>query len=217
MKPKIIHTADKSPTLYLEEIDEHYHSINGALQESMHVFINAGLHKISKKNINILEIGFGTGLNVILTYNEIKNSNKKVFYKGIEKYPLKNEIIEQLQKENIFNSEVFLKIHNSNWEKEINISENFVLQKQKIDLINFQATKEYDLIYFDAFAPNKQPKLWTDEIFLKLYKATKKDGVLVTYSAKGIVKQALRNAGFGVKRLKGPAGKRHMVRAVKLV
>ncbi len=217
MRPKIIHTADKSPTLYLEEIDEHYHSINGALQESMHVFINAGLNQISKNNINILEIGLGTGLNVILTYNEIKNSNKNVFYKGIEKYPLKNEIIEQLQKETIFNSDTFLKIHNSNWEEEINISGNFILQKQKIDLINFQATKEYDLIYFDAFAPNKQPKLWTTKVFLKLYEATKKDGILVTYSAKGIVKEALRNAGFEVKRLKGPAGKRHMVRAVKQV
>ncbi len=217
MRPKIIHTADKSPTLYLEEIDEHYHSINGALQESMHVFINAGLNQISKNNINILEIGLGTGLNVILTYNEIKNSNKNVFYKGIEKYPLKNEIIEQLQKETIFNSDTFLKIHNSNWEEEINISGNFILQKQKIDLINFQATKEYDLIYFDAFAPNKQPKLWTNKVFLKLYEATKKDGILVTYSAKGIVKEALRNAGFEVKRLKGPAGKRHMVRAVKQV
>lgn len=216
MNPKIIITADNSPTLYLPELDEHYHSINGALQESLHVFINAGLKQLSKNNINILEVGFGTGLNAVLTFNEILSSNKKVFYHGIEKYPLKDEIINNLSKETLFNSDVFLNIHNSKWEQEVEILENFTLFKQKVDLKYFIPLKKYDLIYFDAFSPDKQSELWTENIFFKLYQATKQNGILVTYSSKGIVKQALRKVGYEVKRLKGPSGKRHMVKAIKV-
>ncbi len=208
-------TADKSPTLYVPELDEHYHSVNGALQESMHVFINAGFKQIKKKSLSISETGFGTGLNALLTISESQNNTQKIYYETIEKYPLSDDIIEELQKTETFNSDIFKKIHSAEWEKEINISDNFILKKRQTDLINYIPDKKFDLIYFDAFAPDKQPELWTEEIFTKLCKATNKNGILVTYSAKGSVKQALRNAGYFVKRLPGPAGKRHMVQAIK--
>jgi len=211
----IIITKDNSPTLYVPELDEHYHSINGAVQESEHIFINAGLKEIEKSDIHILEIGFGTGLNTLLTYNEIQTSSKNIYYETIEKYPINKILIESLHNEEIFNSELFLKIHKSVWEKEVNISNNFRLKKIKIDLIEYFPKQKFDLIYFDAFGPEKQPKLWTQEIFAKLFDATNKNGILVTYSAKGIVKQALRNVGYKVKRLPGPKGKRHMIRATK--
>lgn len=212
---KVIITADKSPTLYVPELNEHYHSINGAVQESMHIFINAGLKTITKREIKILEIGFGTGLNTLLTFQEIQNSNKNIYYETIEKYPINEDLINNLHKTNIFNSSLFLNIHNAKWEKEVAISNNFTLHKKKVDLKLYIPNKTFDLIYFDAFAPEKQPKLWTEEIFSKLFNATNENGILVTYSAKGIVKQALRNAGYFVKRLKGPLGKRHIIFAKK--
>ncbi|MCF6366226.1 MAG: tRNA (5-methylaminomethyl-2-thiouridine)(34)-methyltransferase MnmD [Bacteroidales bacterium] len=215
MKTELIITADKSPTLYVPELNEHYHSVNGALQESMHIFINAGLKQIKKKTINILEIGFGTGLNAVLTLTENIKLKKEIYYETIEKYPLKKEILNNLQETDIFSSTVANQILKAVWEKEINISDNFKLKKLQIDLLEYKPKNKYDLIYFDAFSPQKQPKLWTKKIFSKLYKATKQNGILTTYSSKGTVKQALRNAGYTVKRLPGPAGKRHMVQAIK--
>ena len=213
---KKIITADNSPTLYHPDLDEHYHSINGALQESMHVFINAGLKEITKDKISILEIGFGTGLNALLTFTENLNVKKEIYYEAIEKFPLSTEMIKILQQSHIFNSVISRQIHRAVWEKKIKISNHFTLKKIQTDLLDYQPTQTFDLIYFDAFAPEKQPELWTEEIFTKLYEATNQNGILVTYSAKGIVKQALRDAGFFVKRLPGPKGKRHMVRAVKV-
>ncbi len=213
---KKIITADNSPTLYHPDLDEHYHSINGALQESMHVFINAGLKEITKDKISILEIGFGTGLNALLSFTENLNIKKEVYYEAIEKFPLSKEIIKTLQETSVFNSVISRQIHRAVWEKKVKISNHFTLKKIQTDLLDYQPTQTFDLIYFDAFAPEKQPELWTEEIFSKLYKTTNQNGILVTYSAKGIVKQALRNAGFFVKRLPGPKGKRHMVRAIKV-
>jgi len=212
---KIIITSDNSPTLYVPELDEHYHSINGALQESQHVFINAGLKEVKKENINILEVGFGTGLNALLSFLEIQKTNQKVYYETIEKYPIDNETIQTLSDKEIFNSDLFFKLHNASWEKEVEISNDFSLKKLKVDLKNYIPNKKFDLIYFDAFAPDKQPKLWTKTIFKILFDATNENGIFVTYSAKGIVKQALREVGFTIKRLKGPLGKRHMIRAIK--
>lgn len=211
----IIITKDNSPTLYVHELNEHYHSTNGALQESLHIFINAGLKEIKKDKISILEVGFGTGLNALLTFQEIQNSNKTIYYETIEKYPINKDIVQSLHKEEIFNSELFLELHKAIWEEDVTISNNFVLKKLNIDLKKYITQQKFDLIYFDAFSPDKQPNLWTEKIFLKLYNATNKNGILVTYSAKGIVKQALRNAGYIVKRLPGPKGKRHMIKATK--
>ena len=214
MLKKII-TADKSPTLYLPELDEHYHSVNGARQESLHIFINAGLKQLKKDKINILEIGFGTGLNAILTFLNTKNTKQNIYYEAIEKFPLSADIIKNLLADNFPEKEIAEEIHRTDWKKAITISDNFILKKIKIDLTDYVPEKTFDLIYFDAFSPDKQPELWTEEIFTKLCKATNKNGILVTYSAKGTVKQALRNAGYFVKRLPGPAGKRHMVQAIK--
>lgn len=215
MKLKKVLTADKSPTIYVPELNEHYHSVNGALQESEHIFINAGLKQIEKENINILEVGFGTGLNAILSCSENNDLKKQIYYETIEKYPLSDEIINDLQKSPVFNSKISKQIHIAIWEKPVKINDNFTLHKIQIDLLEYTPDKTFDLIYFDAFSPEKQPELWTKEIFKTLYTATNKNGILVTYSAKGTVKQALRDAGYTVKRLPGPAGKRHIIQALK--
>jgi len=207
-------TYDNTPTLFHPELNEHYHSINGALQESLHVFINAGLKMIEKNEINILEVGFGTGLNALLTFKEIQNTQKHIFYEAIEKYPLPQSIINELFNDDLFRNSVFSEMHKINFGK-IQLSENFILNKIETDLIHYKPKIKFDLIYFDAFSPEKQPELWTESIFKTIYNATSENGLFVSYSSKGIVKEALRKAGFKVYRLKGPAGKRHMVRAVK--
>ena len=215
MKTEKIITADNSPTLYVPELDEHYHSVNGAVQESLHIFINVGFKQMNKTAINILEVGFGTGLNALLTLTENETVKKNVYYETVEKFPLDIEIINRLEYKG-FNNDLFIKIHKTEWEKEINLNKSFILKKIKTDLINYVPVKKFDLIYFDAFAPQKQPELWTEMIFKNLYSATNNEGILVTYSAKGTVKQALRKVGYKVQRLKGPTGKRHMIKAIKL-
>ena len=214
MKTKKVITADNSPTLYVPELDEHYHSINGAVQESQHVFINAGLKYIDKKEINLLEIGFGTGLNAALSFELIKKTKQQIYYETIEKYPLSMDTILDLKYSNI-DQEFYNKIHVVEWEKTIPITENFNLKKINTDLKEYNPDKAFDIIYFDAFAPEKQPDLWTESIFAKLFEHTKDKGYLLTFSAKGIVKQALRNVGYKVQRLQGPPGKRHIIRAIK--
>ena len=215
MKTEKIITADNSPTLYVPELDEHYHSVNGAVQESFHIFINAGFKQINKSAINILEVGFGTGLNAFLTLTENETVKKNVYYETVEKFPLDIEIINRLEYKG-FNNDLFIKMHKTEWGKEINLNKSFILKKIKTDLINYVPVKKFDLIYFDAFAPEKQPELWTEMIFKNLYSATNNEGILVTYSAKGTVKQALRKVGYKVQRLKGPTGKRHIIKAIKL-
>ncbi len=215
MKLKKVLTADQSPTLYVSELDEHYHSVNGAVRESVHIFINAGLKQVEKDTVNILEIGFGTGLNAILSYTENLKLKKLIYYEALEKYPLSHKIIDSLQENSVFSSEISKQIQQTIWEKPVKISDNFTLRKKQIDLLDYHPDKTFDLIYFDAFSPDKQPELWTEKIFKKLYAATNKNGIFVTYSAKGTVKQALRNAGYTVKRLPGPAGKRHIIKADK--
>lgn len=212
---KKILTADNSPTLFVPELNEHYHSLHGAVQESLHIFINAGLKQIQKEKISILEIGFGTGLNAVLSLKETEKTKQIIYYESIEKYPLTIDIIKDLLSEDFPEKETALKIHKVDWEKKVEISENFFLKKIKTDLKTYIPDKTFDLIYFDAFAPEKQANLWTKEIFNKLCNATNKNGILVTYSSKGTVKQALRSAGYTVKRLPGPVGKRHIIQAKK--
>jgi len=214
-------TNDGSNTLFVTELNEHYHSSFGSVQESMHVFIEAGLNYLSnqKTAINILEIGFGTGLNALLT--ALHSTGKIIFYHGIEAYPVDQEIVSQLNYPEFIKyknaTPLFGGIHQVSWGKELSITEKFTLHKdhkkiEEVQLVN----KKYDLVYFDAFAPEVQPELWTEAIFAKLYCAMKPEGILVTYSSKGLVKQNMRAAGFVVKRLPGPPGKRHMLRALKI-
>ncbi|MCK4664511.1 MAG: tRNA (5-methylaminomethyl-2-thiouridine)(34)-methyltransferase MnmD [Bacteroidales bacterium] len=218
MNPKIIITEDGSNTLFVPSLNENYHSSYGAIQESRHIFINTGFLSVKKTNINIFEIGFGTGLNALLTYIEASKNNQKTYYETIELYPLEHEIIKALNYPQILTpleKDVFFKIH-STWNEEIEISDFFTIKKIKADLIDFKFDKQFDLVYFDAFSPEVQPEMWTKEIFEKIFKQLNINGVLTTYSAKGSVKRILKETGFKIEKLSGPPGKREIIRATKL-
>jgi len=219
VEKKIIKTDDGSHTIYLKDIDETYHSNNGAINESLYVFIKNGLSQIKKTNINILEIGFGTGLNAFLSILYAINNNLTITYTTIEKYPIDISIIEKLNYPKLLNSDknLFFNLHNSIWNKTVVINKNFKLLKIFNDLENYVYNPDFkiDIVYFDAFSPKTQEKLWTIDIFEKIYKIMDKNAVFCTYSSAGIVKRNLRSVGFKVKRLQGPKGKFHILNAFK--
>ncbi len=223
MKRKIITTKDGSTSIHIEEWDEQYHSKHGAIQEAKHVFIDSGLtHFLSTKpntSISILEIGFGTGLNAFITLLEAEKRNLTINYTGVEAFPVIEKEIEQLNYVSELDAkskeELFLKMHSSPWEKEIDLTDLFKLEKLKKQFSEIDNEKTFDLIYFDAFGPRVQPELWTEFIFNILFKAIKSKGVLVTYCAQGKARRAMQNVGFNVERIEGPPGKRHMLRASK--
>jgi len=210
-------TEDGSHTLYSEQFDEHYHSIHGAIQESMHVYINAGLKHCELTKINVFEVGFGSGLNALLTCIEASKLNLDITYYSIELYPIKKSIIDNLNYVELTSDDkyIFSAIHTASWNKIVEITSNFRIVKIIGDLNNYNFTENFDVIYFDAFSPDKQPYLWTEEVFKKLYDYLNLKGIITTYCSKGIVKRALRSAGFIVKRLPGPPGKWEMLRAIK--
>jgi tRNA U34 5-methylaminomethyl-2-thiouridine-forming methyltransferase MnmC len=216
-------TKDGSHTIYLPQLNEHYHSIHGAIQESQHVYINSGLTYTLQKNIpfiNILEIGFGTGLNALLSCLKILNQTKiKINYTGLEAYPLPNKIVKELNYSRLITSSketefIFQMIHDAEWNKNIQITDNFSLHKIHNCIQNVNISGSHHIIYFDAFAPEKQPEMWLLEIFIKLYHQLYESGILVSYCAKGIIKRRLKEAGFEIETLNGPPGKREMVRAM---
>lgn len=214
----LFNTNDGSQTIYSEQFNEHYHSTFGALSESLHVYIEAGLNYSNLKNISIFEVGLGTGLNAILTLIESKKRNIMINYTAIELYPLDIQIIEKLNYHHFLTKQQYNKfrlMHTSDWNKEISIDSTFTLTKIKADLNNYNLPTHYDIIYYDAFSPDTQPEMWTLETFNKIYNSTKRGGFLTTYSSKGLVKNNLRNAGFKVTRLPGPKGKHHIIRAEK--
>ena len=216
---KIITTGDGSHTILVPELNEHYHSVHGAVQESTFIFINSGFEVCKADPINIFEVGFGTGLNTLLTAVKCKNSSRAVNYTTIEKFPLDLKIIKSLNHHNFAGDkglEIYNSIHSSPWNDSVNIFENFNLKKIKGDLITDTISGSYDLIYFDAFGPDKQPEMWTITMFEHIAAITNKEGILVTYSAKGEVKRNLRACGFEVTLLPGPPGKREIIRAIKL-
>jgi tRNA U34 5-methylaminomethyl-2-thiouridine-forming methyltransferase MnmC len=214
----IVETADGSSSVYDSKHGEHFHSINGAIAESMHVFIINGLHQISASEINILEIGFGSGLNCYLTLLH-RQINQKINYHAVEKYPLPEEIYSKLNYPDFLkHPEIdFNSIHTQNWNIEACLLHDFCLKKINCDVSHYTPDYLFDVIYFDAFSYNIQPEIWSLEIFKNMFNSLKAGGLLVTYSARGVVKEAMRGAGFQVSRLKGPLGKRHMLRAVKPV
>ena len=224
MKRKIVLTDDGSCTIFSEEVNQYYHSHFGALQESMHIFIEAGLcsDMLSHlENIAVLEIGFGTGLNVLLTYFKAKELHKKIYYEALELYPLVSQEVGQLNYPAILPysnvEEVFTALHNAPWNTKQIISEDFTLQKRQTSAVNASYTPDtFDLVYFDAFSPEAQPELWTKEVFEAIYVAMKNGGVLLTYCTKGSVKNALREVGFQIEKLAGPVGKREILRGMKL-
>ncbi len=207
-------SEDGSHTLYVPELDEHYHSVHGAVNESLHVFIEPNLKYCTKSDISILEIGFGTGLNAFLT--ALNRDNKTIFYHTLEKYPINEVLTAQLNYSTIHQEqELFRMMHQLSWQNEGYLTEGFTMLKEETDLILTNFVRRYDLVYFDAFAPEKQPEMWTEAIFQKIYMAMNPGGILTTYCAKGVVRRTMQACGFTVERLPGPKGKREMLRAIK--
>ena len=219
MKREIIVTSDGSTTIHIPEWNEQYHSKHGAIQEAKHVFIKNGLSLFSHQNIHILEIGFGTGLNCFITFLEALKQKTAVNYVGVEAYPISSKELQNLNYVTALKAQqfepVFDAMHTQVWEKEQALGPNFLLKKRQQFFEDINDIDIFNLIYFDAFGARVQPTLWTEAIFKKMYKALKKEGVLVTYSAKGSVRRALQKVGFVVERLPGPPGKREMLRATK--
>jgi tRNA U34 5-methylaminomethyl-2-thiouridine-forming methyltransferase MnmC len=216
---KIIITSDGSTSIHIPDWDEQYHSKHGAIQEAYHVFIKNGLEFFNKKNISILEIGLGTGLNCFITFLEAQKKSLNIRYTGVEAFPITDEEQQQLnyvlQLDADKYTEIFDLIHRIPWGVKSHLSINFELDKKLQKFQEIKDNNQHDLIYFDAFGPRVQPELWTESIFEKMFKALKKEGVLVTYSAKGSVRRALQKVGFKVEKLPGPPGKREMLRGVK--
>ncbi|NGY38893.1 tRNA (5-methylaminomethyl-2-thiouridine)(34)-methyltransferase MnmD [Flavobacterium sp. XN-5] len=220
MKREIIHTLDGSTTIQIKEWDECYHSKHGAIQEAQHVFINNGLSLFQNKTISILEIGFGTGLNAFITFLEGKKMNQSIDYVGVEAYPISAEELVSMNYVEELNAGdhkgIFEKMHQCNWEEEVDVSDNFTITKRKQFFEEINDLDLFDLIYFDAFGYRVQPELWSTAIFQKMYNALKSNGTLVTYAARGVVKRSMIEVGFKVEKLAGPPGKREMFRASKL-
>jgi tRNA U34 5-methylaminomethyl-2-thiouridine-forming methyltransferase MnmC len=219
MSLQLIQTEDGSSSLMHLGLNETYHSTHGAIQESKHVFIEGGLMSLLQANIkeiSILEIGFGTGLNALLTFLKTKPLDIKVYYYAIEAFPLGEKTLSGLNYSQLLNSATeFDAIHDCPWDEPANISTNFNLYKRAAKVQDeFLEPKKFDLVYFDAFAPNKQPEMWGLDVLAKVVTAMKPQGVFVTYSAKGQLKRDLSSLGLTVEKIPGPPGKREMIRAI---
>jgi tRNA U34 5-methylaminomethyl-2-thiouridine-forming methyltransferase MnmC len=220
---EIIPTKDGSHTLRNTLLNETYHSIYGAIQESTHVFINNGLeycvHSGNKKALTILEVGFGTGLNAFLTLRKSIELNIEVEYISIEPFPVPEAIWKELNyAQGAEDKQRFIQLHQSPWNILTEINSHFHLQKIDKPILQVALPKlKFDLVYFDAFAPEKQPDMWTIQVYQHLVDAMKPGGILITYCAKGQVKRDLKSIGLQVEALPGPPGKREMTRAMKPV
>jgi len=217
----VIHkTHDGSHTFYSSKLGEYYHSIFGAVNESVHVFINSAFSHHQAKEVSIFEMGFGTGLNVLLTMLRAGEERRKVVYHSIEKFPLSVELVQQLNYPDLFSGEGalwFEAIQSCAWEKDYRITDFFTLRKLRGDLAYHDFEGRYDIIYFDAFSPDKQPELWSVDIFSRLYDIMNPGGILTTYSSKSLVRRAMESGGFEVEKTPGPPGKREMLRATKSI
>lgn len=216
LNPKIVQSADGSHTLRVEELKEHYHSHKGAIQESRYVFLQMGLDLFKESaDIRILEVGFGTGLNALLT--AIQKQRGRVHYTTLETFPLSSDLISELNYPELLKAEnareLFVSIHDAPWEQDVHVCDDFILIKKNCPVQFFDSELGFDLVYYDAFAPHAQPELWGPDIWERLYSMVNSNGVLVTYCAKGQVRRDMQAAGFKVERLPGPPGKREMLRA----
>jgi tRNA U34 5-methylaminomethyl-2-thiouridine-forming methyltransferase MnmC len=218
----IFETQDGSHSIFSEQYGVSYHSKYGAIQETRHVFIDAALRfkAVVQKEIAILDIGFGTGLNALMTYLEAQKRNLTISYTAYEAFPIALDAVHQLNYIEQLNlseeASVFEQMHSLNWEIPHPLDEHFTFIKHRQTFHQVNAIDAFDIIYFDAFAPNAQPELWELDLMQKMYAALKPNGILVTYCAKGSVKRTLKAAGFQIEALKGPPGKREMTRAVKV-
>ena len=218
---KIITTHDGSHSLLHEQLNETYHSIHGAVQESNHVFIKHGLDFVKQhgnaSSINLLEIGFGTGLNALLTLQFARSHKFAIRYTTVEAFPVEEAVWSKLNYTESPDSRIwFEKLHHATWDKWMSISPEFQIRKLKFTLQEAVLEQSnFDLVYFDAFAPSKQPEMWEVPMLKKVVDAMKSKGVFVTYCAKGQVKRDLHSLQLTVESLPGPPGKREMVRAQK--
>ena len=222
---KIIKTGDGSNTIFLEDIDETYHSRHGAVQESMHVFIKNGfrfqISNYPRNVIKIFEMGLGTGLNAVLTALESIKFRQQVEYTSVEPYPLTSKTIALLNYKNILNNiaadEYLTKIHEIDFDQFESLHSFFKFRKICSTIQDYESkTEKYNLIYFDAFAPNKQPEIWHKDILNKVFMFLDEKSVFVTYCAQGQVKRDLKNVGFTLQSLQGPPGKKEMIRGIKI-
>lgn len=219
MKRKIITTADGSHTLFVPELNEHFHSVHGAIQESVHVYINKGLRACNQNPLVLFEIGFGTGLNALLSL--IHRENRAIIYYSIDRFPLNEAEFSSLNFANQISprwENSFSNMHLAPWNQLVEIEPGFKLCKIEADLVSFQPLEYplFDLIYYDAFGPDKQPEMWEETILQKLAAHTKPGGIVVTYCAKGEVRRRFSRAGFAMQRLPGPPGKNEMLFGQKM-
>lgn len=219
--PKLLISDDGSLTLTHPLFGDTYHSTAGAVGESMHVYIENGLKTVAQSHdeIKTLEMGFGSGLNFLLTVEYALQNNLKIDYTTIELFPVDMEIIMMLGYEKYVSAqtyELYKAAHLVQWGERVVLSDKICITKISQSLPDVRLDRgKIDLVYYDAFAPDTQPELWSEEIFSMIHDAVCEGGVLVTYSAKGVVKQALRAAGFEVFRKKGALGKHHQLFCVK--
>ncbi len=210
-------TADGSATIYLADLDESYHSRHGAIQEAEHVFIQNGLN-LQGQSVCILEMGFGTGLNALLTCHHAAKIGKKVDYVGVEAFPILTDEIRLMHYADLIDpalEPVFRQMHECQWGLPCSISHHFTLEKHQTRFESIDFESRFDLVYFDAFGFRVQPELWSASIFSSLYRALKPGGLLVTYAARTIIRDNMKAAGFNVRKRPGPPGKREMMQAVK--
>lgn len=221
MRRFIQHTQDGSTTIAVAGTKITFHSVYGAVQESMHVFINAALQPLlhTKQKLRVFEMGFGTGLNALLTLNTAIANNQEIYYESVEHFPLEEPLYEELNytsfAKELNSAAHFSLMHRCDWNKDVIINKLFVLHKVFSALENYTFTQKFDVIYYDAFDPAVQPELWTQQIFEKLYLAMECNAILTTYSAKGSVRRNMKAAGFTVEKIPGPPGKKEMSRAYK--
>lgn len=217
---KIIITEDGSHSLFVPSLNETYHSRHGAVQESQHVFIKSGLEKLLERtsDVRLLEVGFGTGLNIWLTLKSLLDKEVKAHCTTLETFPLDKETYASLNFADGSTAELknyFITMHEARWNKSVAITNHFSLEKIQSSFQDFSTDKKFNLVYYDAFGPPVQPELWEQSIFEKMATLMEKDGILATYCAKGQVRRNMEASGFAVERLQGPPGKREMLRATK--
>ncbi|MFN8208633.1 MAG: tRNA (5-methylaminomethyl-2-thiouridine)(34)-methyltransferase MnmD [Bacteroidales bacterium] len=211
-------TEDGSHTVFSPDFVENYHSSHGAVTESMHVFIKNGLDAVHLQSIRILEVGFGTGLNALLTIRELAGKPRQVYYHGVEAFPLEESVYKELNYTGLITGnyhDLFQTLHTCNWNTDNQLTDYFILHKTQGLLQDIPLKDPYNLVYYDVFSPEKQPGLWTTEVFLRIFNSLEPGAVLVTYCAKGQVRRNLLSAGFRTERLAGAPGKREMLRAIK--